>query len=569
MLRLVLSVLLLCQVAFAESPLKPLKLDSPQDTFVSFFEAMKDYKKGVETNDAQLKSRIDVAVRTLNLTEIPALIRSEKGREIAIYLKEVIDRVIVIDYSYIPTDPSLERWRLKDTEIVVAKVTEGDQAGAFLFSKETVARAKEFYEKVKDLKYLKGSTMGAGYRPPFLETMVPDWGHRTALGLPIWKWLGLLVALILGFLVKAIVEFLVILGKGVTKKRGDESLRHRSILAIEKPVGLIAATGFWFVCVQLLQFDGLFLATMIGLLKASLSISFVWAAYNMTDVVSGYLQRLTSKTETTLDDQLVPLVSKALRVFVMVFGVLLIIQNLGFNVMSLLAGLGLGGLAFALAAKDTAANLFGSVMIFMDRPFNVGDWIKTGGAEGTVEEVGFRSTRIRTFYDSVVSIPNSVIANEKIDNMGLRTARRYMTSLGLAYDTPAEKVEAFIEGAKQIIQKMPQAKKDNFHVNFNEYGACSLNILVQVFFVVPVRPSVLVAIQNLNIALLQLAELLKVEYAFPTTTLHIESMPGQPKPTLPAQTNNTLKDEVTQFAQQFPRPGQGGLGIYQNPHIKD
>ena len=127
------------------------------------------------------------------------------------------------------------------------------------------------------------------------------------------------------------------------------------------------------------------------------SVSVIWIFYRLAEVWSEYLSLVASKTDFVIDDQLLPLITRALRTFILVFGSLIAIQNLGVNVMSVIAGLGLGGLAFALAAKDTAANLFGSLMIFSDRPFKLGDWIQFGNVEGTVEDVGFRSTRAVNF----------------------------------------------------------------------------------------------------------------------------------------------------------------------------
>ena len=229
------------------------------------------------------------------------------------------------------------------------------------------------------------------------------------------------------------------------------------------------------------------------------------------------LNRSQKKTESTLDDHLAPLITKALRVFVILFGMLLSIQSLGFNVMSLMAGLGLGGLAFALAAKDTAANLFGSIMIILDRPFKVGDWVNSDGVEGTVEEVGFRSTRVRTFYNSLITIPNSNLANAHIDNLGVREFRRTVLNLGITYSTTSKQIETFIQGIKEIILKNNYTRKDYFHVVFNNYGDFSLNIMVYYFLKVPDWGQELLEKQNINLEILKLAENIGVEFAFPHT----------------------------------------------------
>ena len=511
-------------VTIQASPLTPLKLDHPQDTVRSFYEAMQDYKNGLKLGDDEKLARIQDAIRTLDLSNLPYDARFTDGKKSAIFLKEVIDRILVLDFDKIPTDPTLSRWRLKDTEITVSKVNDGDHAGEFLISSETVIRASEFYNKTKHLPYLNGSGLGAGFKEPAWKNYFPDWMKKKIGGLFNWQWIGVLVALLFGFIFKALAEFVVLIFKKMTSRK-TESNRHQMILAIEKPIGLIAATAFWYVAIYSLDIDGLPLAILIGATKVTLSVSLVWAAYNLTDLVKNYLEHLTEKTENTLDDQLVPMVSRALKVFVLIFGILITIQNLGFNVMSLLAGLGLGGLAFALAAKDTAANLFGSLMIVFDRPFKVGDWVVTSGAEGTVVEVGFRSTRIRTFYDSLISIPNSVLANAKIDNMGQRNFRRIKASIGITYNTPTQKIESFVDGIKNILTKNSYVRQDNYQVWFNSYGSSSLDIMLYCFLQVPDWTSELEQKQGIYMDILKLAESLRVQFAFPTQSIYVESLP--------------------------------------------
>ena len=149
------------------------------------------------------------------------------------------------------------------------------------------------------------------------------------------------------------------------------------------------------------------------------------------------------QTHNKFDDLLIPMVGKSLKVFVAVVGTIFTADNLNINVTNLLAGLGLGGLAFALAAKDLVGNFFGSLTILLDRPFHIGDWIIIGDVEGTVEQVGFRSTRVRTFYNSVITLPNALLTTTKVDNMGARRYRRMKTMLGITYDTSPEKIDEF------------------------------------------------------------------------------------------------------------------------------
>jgi MscS family membrane protein len=160
-------------------------------------------------------------------------------------------------------------------------------------------------------------------------------------------------------------------------------------------------------------------------------------------------------------------------------------QILGPDVVPLLAGLGVGGLAVALAARETLTDVFGSLMILADRPYRIGHWVKIGDKEGTVESIGIRSTRIRSSYDWVLSIPNSKAVPSIVDNMGGRRYRRVRTHIGIRYDTPPERIEAFLEDIKRIIHTNQATRKDYFHVALNDFGPDHLVVLLHFFVKVP------------------------------------------------------------------------------------
>ena len=198
---------------------------------------------------------------------------------------------------------------------------------------------------------------------------------------------------------------------------------------------------------------------------------------------------------------------------------------MGMDVASLIAGLGIGGLAFALAAKDTLANLLGSVMIMIDRPFRIGDYILAKGVEGTVEEIGFRSTRIRTPHNSLLSIPNSELVLANIDNMGGRLHRRARDVLGLDCSTRPEQVEAFCAGIRAVLQTMPLVKQDAITVAFTTMGASSLDILINYHLTVSTWNEELEQRQSVLIQIMDLAKKQGISFAYPTQTLHIGSLP--------------------------------------------
>ena len=277
----------------------------------------------------------------------------------------------------------------------------------------------------------------------------------------------------------------------------------------------------------------------------------VWFFYRQIDVLAGFLEEKADATDTKLDDQLVPLVRRTLKAFVVVIGGIFILQNLSVDVASLVAGLGLGGLAFALAAKDTVANFFGAITIFVDRPFQIGDWVVIENVEGTVEDVGFRTTRIRTFYNSLITIPNSKLTGTPVDNLGVRMYRRIKCYISITYDTPPLKVQAFCEGVRAVIDAHPDTRKDYYHVYLNRLGAASLDILLYCFVKTATWSEELKAKHELFLSILKLAEQLDVQIAFPTQTLHVDSFPGEEPNRRPtAMDEPTLAAAITAFARR-------------------
>ena len=280
--------------------------------------------------------------------------------------------------------------------------------------------------------------------------------------------------------------------------------------------------------IPILQLSAKVLKAAYAGIQLLAAVSIVWLGFRIVDLISDRFAAKAERTESKLDDQLVPLIRKTLKTIVAVIGGIFVLQNLNVDVGSLLAGLGLGGLAFALAAKDTVANFFGSFMIFIDKPFQVGDAVKIGSdVEGTVEEVGFRTSRVRTYYNSLMTVPNARVTNETIDNFGLREFRRYKTVFGLTYDTPPGKVQAFCEGVRAIINATDGMRKDYYVVEFEGFGPSSLDIMMNAFVKTGNYNTEMRVRSHLNLQILRLAERLGVAFAFPSQSLYVESMPPE------------------------------------------
>ena len=249
----------------------------------------------------------------------------------------------------------------------------------------------------------------------------------------------------------------------------------------------------------------------------------VWFLWRLIEGLSVYFIARAQETESSLDDQLVPFIAKTLKVFLLLTAVLVVAQNMGYSVSGLIASLGIGGIAIAMAAKDTISNIFGSIMILVDRPFVVGDWVKTSEFEGVIEQVGFRSTRIRTFARTLVNVPNSTLANMVIDNIDGRSQRRIKMRLGLTYDTTPTQMKAAIAGIENILTNHAGVDQAYKLVKFDEFDDSSLSIFLYYFSSSKVWEEYLQVRQEVNLQIMELLEEMGLEFAFPTQTLHIEN----------------------------------------------
>ena len=245
-------------------------------------------------------------------------------------------------------------------------------------------------------------------------------------------------------------------------------------------------------------------------------------AFKIFELSISSLERVTLGTESKMDDQLLPVLKRAGQFVILAIWLFHLLSVLNVNITTLIAGLSIGGLAVALAAQDTLKNLFGSIMIFLDRPFQIGDWVKFSEGEGTVEEVGFRSTRIRSFANSVIYVPNSKLSDSMIDNFGLRIYRRYSTTIGITYDTPPDRIEEFIIGLRLLVTENPNITNENYEIHLNGLGASAFEILFYIFFEVPDWSAELKEKHNLLMAIIKLAHRLDVKFAFPSQSIYIE-----------------------------------------------
>ena len=467
---------------------------------------------------------------------------AERRQDLARQLKAVLDaHGLIVRVEDIPTNADYveessgrNRYRLFPVRLPGLYLVKVDDR--WLFSRETLSATPALYAQ---------SFSGAAQ---YLIGSLPAIFQTRFLGMALWQFAGIFFLLLFALVLRTIGEFVLNKIAKWLQKHTPPTWDETIVLESVRPLGFLVFTLLLLAFYADLQLPVRMNAAIRFVLDFMVAVSLLWLSFKIVDFICDHLLRITARTDTKLDDQLVPMLRKSLKIFAFIVGALVLVQSFGYSVGSILAGLGIGGVAVALAAKDTLANLFGSVTIFADRPFQIGDWIVMGNVEGTVEEVGFRSTRVRTFYNSVVSIPNSKLANTDVDNMGMRRYRRIKEVISLTYSTTAEQMQAFVEGIRAVIRANRYMRQDFHEIHFNGFGDSSLNVLVYCFLDVQTWSDELREKHNFFLEILRLAEEVGVEFAFPTQTIHVDSFHGdKPRTVGKKRSNDELAASIVAF----------------------
>lgn len=291
---------------------------------------------------------------------------------------------------------------------------------------------------------------------------------------------------------------------------------------IEEPfAAAIALAGIWYALgtLQLGELNG----GQVFVDKAMIFILSLDAAWMASRVVTVFFEHmlapLVSKSETDLDDVVMPIVLKGARFTIWSLAIIVGLQNAGYDIGAVLAGLGIGGLALAMAAKDTVMNVFGGITVFIDKPFKINDRIKIAGFDGTVIEIGLRSSRLKTLEGRIVTIPNAKFTDGCVENITLEPTRKVILNLGLTYDTPPENMQLAIDTLNNLL-KDNTSLDGNHLVGFNAFGDFSLGLIV--VYYINKGEDILGAQTNVNMEILKKFNELNLEFAFPTQTILAE-----------------------------------------------
>jgi MscS family membrane protein len=349
---------------------------------------------------------------------------------------------------------------------------------------------------------------------------------------PLWRYLIFLGVIILALILMKVIDNL--LDRKIRQWAARKANQVYSVMVdvIRKPLRLVIVIVAIWVALSPFELPVHYQKLVNNLLMILTAILATIVLLKIVDLLVAIIKPRVQATESRLDDQLLPILGKALKIFILVIAALVMMQNMGYNVTSVLAGLGIGGLAVALAAQDTLSNIFGSVAIFADRPFVVGERVIFDKYDGIVEGIGLRSTKIRTLEGTLVSVPNSLVARNAVDNIGRRPTIRNLYTITVTYDTSYRKLQAALEILRELFKNHPST--DDYWVYFKEFGSHSLNILVIHWCKYTKYQEFLEATEELNLEIKRRFEQKGIEFAFPTQTLYLrpeaEGFPPQPAP---------------------------------------
>jgi MscS family membrane protein len=358
----------------------------------------------------------------------------------------------------------------------------------------------------------------------WVQTLEENLGQKI-LGISVWQYLAAFLAILAGLVLKRIIlsyiQKKVESYVGKTEAEWDDELFN----AIIKPVNAFVMIGAVHIAAFLLVFNlANFPTELIGKsYSIFLGLSVIWLVYRLVDVAAHYVDELLSKADEGLRGQFTPLIRRALRILVVIVGSLTILATIGINITSLIALGGVLSLAFAMGSQDSVANLIGTLNILTDRPYKVGDWITVGSTiDGDVEEIGFRSTKIRMFDKTLMSVPNGKLASETIKNWSRMPKRRIKMTLGLSYDTSAKQMKAALKEIEKILEEDKGVDQEYKLVQFTDFGASSMDVFLYYFSTSTVWKEYLDTRERVNLKIMDKVEELGLEFAFPTQTLHLK-----------------------------------------------
>jgi MscS family membrane protein len=556
------------QMVIFNNPLETTNRSSPQAVLLNFRENMNSsYTYLMKANERNLKIPgyfiadevkeevqkaeffFERATYCMDLSKFPPSLQKDLGYGRAIMLKEILDKIKLPPVEEIPNYqdvemdletkkfPKLNSWRIPNTEIILVKTEEGILQGEYMFSAETVDKLPAFYDQVKNLPYKNDREVTAGFytfyistpgllMPPRWSEYLPEWSTKIYYYQTVWQWLAMLISLLVAFLVIRILNRILILESekvSLLIRKWSKAIFYACLIVITVFLNKflneqINITGMTLVVTKL------FLESIFWFFVSLLTYNIILA---IAEVIINAPKVAKIGIEATYTRATFMVGAIFISVFIIVIG----LSQIGVSIVPLLTGVGIGGLAIALAARSTLENIIGSFTIFADKPYRVNDRVNVLNYNGTIESIGIRSTQIRLLTGPLVSIPNEKMASVEIENIQARPFIRRDFDIRMKHGSPYEEVEKIV-GMIRYILSVPEGEKNhpNQAINnadypprvfFNTISADAFNISVLYWHFPPNHWQFMEHAEGVNFKIIRQLNESGIEFAFPTQTLHV------------------------------------------------
>lgn len=462
------------------------------------------------------------AAHYLDLRRIPEGERATRGPTLAHHLRVVLDRTLWIDLDSLSDSPAgfqndglppdrdrvgTIRTTKGPVDVYVERVTEANGTKLWKFSEGTVARIPALWAEF-------------GYGP-LGEILPAPFFELRLLEIQLWQWIGLIASVLLAWLLSWLVARGFVRITKPLAQRTTTTLDDRLFEALVSPLRLLA--GAWLFAGGTLFLDLALLAQQFftAVEQALTILAVTWLSFRLIDVGSAWTHERLVARDRAAATAIVPLGRRVVKAALAALAVLFVLQNFGVNVTGLIAGLGVGGIAVALAAKTSIENFFGGVTVIADQPVRVGDFCRFGSQVGTVEDIGLRSTRVRTLDRTVVTVANSEFAQMQLENFSKRDRIWYHPTIGLRYETTPDQIRYVLVEIRKMLYAHPKVDPDPARIRFTGFGAYSLNLDVFAYVGVTDYGEYLEICEDLNLRIMDIVERAGSGFAFPSQTMYL------------------------------------------------
>ena len=555
----------------AKFPLKPPNTVSPRATLKHFITSMnRSYRilmnaydqsqqepglflsEAVKEQSEQAEYLFVRSLYCLDLSEYPPTLRKNMGYEMALLLKEILDRTQLPSFDEIPNlkaveedlelkkYPQLLKWTIPNTNIVLTRIMEGEDEGEYLFSAETITKLAAYYNVIKDQPYCTDKFVTKGYydffisspgklMPPKWARILPDWSDKMIYSQTIWQWIAYIISIILLIFLARLFYFFTVYR---LRNRGDIGKRWGLVLYLVIVILMIEVFYIFLSTTvnltnEVFMFNRLLFDAISWILLAILSFYFI-VSLSLTIIMSTRVKKMG--IEATYTRAIFSILAFIVSAIILIYG----LSQLGVSLLPIITGVGIGGLTIALAARSTMENIIASFTILADRPFTVGDRVKVQDHNGTIEEIGIRSTKVRMLTGPLVSIPNEKMAAVEIENIQHRKFLRRQFNIMITFDTSPKMIEKSLQIIREVLA-IPEMPDNVLHPNhainhpdfpprvvFDKFNPDSLNIYISYWHFPPKWWDFLKHGEYINLEIIRRFTEEEIEFAFPTQTIHME-----------------------------------------------